>query len=74
MRGRISYTGRDGVACSVPTVRVSDVSVARARNGALILSTIVGGYLVTRSYYYSNCRDSLRMFRAYVALHGDALV
>jgi hypothetical protein len=74
MLGRIKYTGRDGVIRSVPTVRVSDVTVTRARNGALILSTTVNGYLVTRAYYDYTRRESLRMFRALVALHGYALV
>jgi hypothetical protein len=32
--------------------------------GAWVVSDIVGGYLVTRRYYYYSKREALAMFRA----------
>jgi hypothetical protein len=32
--------------------------------GAWVISDIVGGYLVTRRYYYYTKREALAMFRA----------
>ena len=32
--------------------------------GAWVISDIVGGYLVTRRYYYYSKREALAMFRA----------
>jgi len=34
--------------------------------GAWVISDIVGGYLVTRRYYYYSKREALAMFRAEV--------
>jgi hypothetical protein len=38
--------------------------VEKNYEGAWIISDIVGGYLVTRRYYYYSKREALAMFRA----------
>jgi hypothetical protein len=44
------------------------ISVERVRHsGALILSAIVGGYLVRRTYYGYGVRESRRLFREFLA-------
>lgn len=41
------------------------ITVERVQHsGALVLSCIVGGYLLSRTYYGHTKRDALRLFRA----------
>lgn len=40
--------------------------IEKNREGAYVISDIVSGYLVTRSYYGHTKRDAVRLFRQYV--------
>jgi hypothetical protein len=40
------------------------MTIERNYEGAWVVSDIVGGYLVTRRYYYYSKREALAMFRA----------
>ena len=42
------------------------MTIERNYEGAWVVSDIVGGYLVTRRYYYYSKREALAMFRAEV--------
>ena len=45
-------------------IRLADISVTRNGEGALVLSIIHAGYLVTRRYYGYTQRDAMRLFRS----------
>jgi hypothetical protein len=40
------------------------MTIEKNYEGAWVVSDIVGGYLVTRRYYYYSKREALAMFRA----------
>ncbi len=40
--------------------------IEKNREGAYVISDIVSGYLVTRSYYGYTKRESVRLFRTYI--------
>ena len=42
------------------------MTVEKNREGAYVISDIVSGYLVTRSYYGYTKRESVRLFRTYI--------
>ena len=46
--------------------REREMTIEKNREGAYVISDIVSGYLVTRSYYGYAKRDAVRLFRAYV--------
>lgn len=42
------------------------MTIEKNREGAYVISDIVSGYLVTRSYYGYTKRESVRLFRTYI--------
>jgi hypothetical protein len=40
------------------------ITTNRNRNGGLVLSAVVGGYLVSRQYYGYTKREALKLFRS----------
>jgi hypothetical protein len=42
------------------------MNIEKNREGAYVISDIVSGYLVTRSYYGYTKRESVRLFRQYM--------
>ena len=42
------------------------MTIEKNREGAYVISDIVSGYLVTRSYYGYTKRDAVRLFRAHI--------
>jgi hypothetical protein len=42
------------------------MTIEKNYEGAWVVSDIVGGYLVTRRYYYYTMREALAMFKAEV--------
>ena len=42
------------------------MSIEKNKEGAYVISDIVSGYLVTRSYYGYTKRDAVRLFREHM--------
>jgi hypothetical protein len=43
-------------------LRRADLSYSKNREGALVISAIVGGYFMTRQFYYYTKREAARLF------------
>jgi hypothetical protein len=42
--------------------RHADLSISKNTEGAWVVSAIVGGYLMTRQFYYYTKREAARLF------------
>jgi hypothetical protein len=43
-------------------IRAADISINKNTEGAYVISAIVGGYLMTRVFYYYTKREAARLF------------
>ncbi len=43
-------------------IRHADLSINKNTQGAYVISAIVGGYLMTRQFYYYTKREAARLF------------
>jgi hypothetical protein len=43
-------------------LRREDLSYSKNSEGALVISAIVGGYLITRQFYYYTKKEATRLF------------
>jgi hypothetical protein len=43
-------------------IRAADITAEKNETGGLVLTALVGGYLMTRHYYYYTKKEATRLF------------